>query len=85
MPRNKDVLALIPHEDRKLAKATGLLFRLLMTFSGGISNMLEQVHVTPSDYGYTLGIAEHLIGSGDLINRRIASANRSLPYKIKLL
>lgn len=85
MPRNKDVLALIPHEDRKLAKSTGLLLRLLMTFSGGISNMLEQVHVTPSDSGYALGIADHLIGSGDLINRRIASANRNLPYKIGLL
>jgi hypothetical protein len=56
-----------------------------MTFSGGISNMLEQVHVTPSDSGYALGIADHLIGSGDLINRRIASANRNLPYKIGLL
>lgn len=84
MPKNRDFLAFIPHVDRKYARSTGLLLRLLMTFSGGIPELLEQVQITPSETGFTFTIADHLIGSGDLVKRRVISANRSLPYKIKL-
>jgi exopolyphosphatase/guanosine-5'-triphosphate,3'-diphosphate pyrophosphatase len=84
MPKNKDFLAFIPHVDRKFARSTGLLLRLLMTFSGGIPDLLKQIRIEPSETGFTITIAEHLIGSGDLVKRRVSSANRSLPYKIRL-
>ncbi len=45
MPKNRDFLAFIPHVDRKYARSTGLLLRLLMTFSGGIPDLLKQIRI----------------------------------------
>lgn len=84
MPKNRDFLALIYPDDRRHAKSVGLLLRLLMTFSGGISEMLEQVKIEPLKSGFMISIDNRLIGSGDLIKRRVASASRSLPYNILL-
>ena len=84
MPKRKDFLALIPEADRKHAKSIGVLLRLFMTFSGGIPKVLEHVEIEETKKGFTLHIDDDLIGSGDLVKRRVANVNRSLPYKLTL-
>ena len=84
MPKRRDFLALIPEADRKHAKSIGVLLRLFMTFSGGIPKVLEHVEIEETKKGFTLHIDDDLIGSGDLVKRRVANANRSLPYKLTL-
>ena len=84
LPLNKNVMSILSGSARKTAKTVGLLLRMLMTFSGGITPVLDQITITKTDQGFTLSADPALLGSGDLLKRRMASVNRTLPQKITL-
>jgi len=85
LPIHKNVMSILPSTARKTAKTVGLLLRMLMTFSGGITPVLEQITITKTKKGFALAADPVLLGSGDLLQRRIASVNRTMSQKITLV
>jgi exopolyphosphatase/guanosine-5'-triphosphate,3'-diphosphate pyrophosphatase len=85
LPIHKNVMSILPSAARKTAKTVGLLLRMLMTFSGGITPVLEQITITKTKKGFALAADPVLLGSGDLLQRRIASVNRTMSQKITLV
>lgn len=85
LPVNKNIMSILPEAFKKTAKTVGLLLRMLMTFSGGITPVLDQITITKTDGGFSLAADPVLIGSGDLLKRRMASVNRTMSQKITLV
>jgi exopolyphosphatase/guanosine-5'-triphosphate,3'-diphosphate pyrophosphatase len=84
LPVHKNVMSILPGADRKTAKTVGLLLRMLMTVSGGITSALDQINIRKSGKGFILDADPALFGSGDLLKRRLASVNRTMSQKITL-
>jgi exopolyphosphatase/guanosine-5'-triphosphate,3'-diphosphate pyrophosphatase len=84
LPVHKNVMSVLSGGDRKTAKTVGLLLRMLMTVSGGITPVLDQINIRKSSKGFILDADPALLGSGDLLKRRLASVNRTMSQKITL-
>lgn len=84
LPVQKNVMSILPRADRKTAKTVGLLLRMLMTVSGGITSALDQINIRKSGKGFIFDADPALFGSGDLLKSRLASVNRTMSKKITL-
>ena len=72
---------MLKRKERETARFVGLVMRMLMTATGGIPQLLEQVTVTPEKKSLTIAFPKDLFGTDEgLIKRRvkaIASAGKS--------
>ena len=72
---------MLKRKERETARFVGLVMRMLMTATGGIPQLLEQVTVTPEKKSLTIAFPKDLFGTDEgLIKRRvkaIASAGKT--------
>ena len=90
MPKKKSFLSLLPKQQRRSAKYVGLLLRMLMTLSGGVAPVFDNLSVkavtskTKQKPILKLQVADDILGSGVLFARRLDEVNRYYPGVIRL-
>ena len=83
-PTRKVLRGLMTEKDRKSARYIGSILRLLMSVSGGIPSLIDQLEITAETRSITIGIPSTLSGIDQgLVDRRIQAISDYTSLTIK--